>query len=140
MSSSFHFLHAYLDMDVFKSNLSHLITSIEPWGNFNVIWEILVTSVISLSISISIVKAICWSSLVISTSAAVVARLIALLPSFTESLKVFLFPLIPLCEEFFVPATTKGQLISKANSKLFIWTKEPMKIFLCFCPSSKKHL
>ena len=24
---------------------------------------------------------------------------------------------------------TKGQLISKANSKLFIWTKKPMKIF-----------
>ena len=47
-----------------------------------------------------------WSSLVISTSSAVVARLIALLLTFTESLKVFLFPLIPLCEEFFVPATT----------------------------------
>ena len=29
----------------------------------------------------------------------------------------------------------KGQLISKANSKLFIWTKKPMKIFLYFCPS-----
>ena len=29
----------------------------------------------------------------------------------------------------------KGQLISKANSKLFIWTKKPIKIFLYFCPS-----
>ena len=29
----------------------------------------------------------------------------------------------------------KGQLISKANSKLFIWTKKPTKIFLYFCPS-----
>ena len=30
---------------------------------------------------------------------------------------------------------TKGQLISKADSKLSIWTKKPTKIFLYFCPS-----
>ena len=29
----------------------------------------------------------------------------------------------------------KGQLISKANFKVFIWTKKPTKIFLYFCPS-----
>ena len=30
---------------------------------------------------------------------------------------------------------TKGQLISKANFKVFIWAKTPKKIFLYFCPS-----
>ena len=33
-----------------------------------------------------------------------------------------------------------GQLILKTNSKLFIWTKKPTKIFLYFCPSFKKPL
>ena len=32
----------------------------------------------------------------------------------------------------------KGQLISKANFEVFIWTKNWMKIFLYFCPSSLK--
>ena len=31
--------------------------------------------------------------------------------------------------------TLKGQLISKARFKVFIWTKNRMKIFLYFCPS-----
>ena len=34
-----------------------------------------------------------------------------------------------------VAGITKGQLISKANSKLFISTKKPTKILLYFCPS-----
>ena len=34
----------------------------------------------------------------------------------------------------------KGQLISKANYKVFIWTKKPTNIFLYFCPSFKKPL
>ena len=34
----------------------------------------------------------------------------------------------------------KGQLISKANFKVFIWTKKPTKTFLYFCPSFKKCL
>ena len=29
----------------------------------------------------------------------------------------------------------KGQLISKANFEVFIWTKKQTKIFLYFCPS-----
>ena len=37
-------------------------------------------------------------------------------------------------------AEAKGQLISKANFKLFIWTKKLTKIFLYFCPRSKKPL
>ena len=32
-------------------------------------------------------------------------------------------------------AFLKGQLISKANSKLFIWTEKTTKMFLYFCPS-----
>ena len=32
-------------------------------------------------------------------------------------------------------ARTKGQLISKANFEVFIWTKERTKIFLYFCPN-----
>ena len=36
--------------------------------------------------------------------------------------------------------TATGQYISKANSKLFIWTKKPTKIFLYFCPSFKISL
>ena len=32
----------------------------------------------------------------------------------------------------------KGQLISEANFKVFIWTKNRTKIFLYFCPSSLK--
>ena len=35
---------------------------------------------------------------------------------------------------------SKGQLISKANFKVFIWTKKPTKIFLYFCASFKKPL
>ena len=35
-------------------------------------------------------------------------------------------------------SVSKGQLISKANSKLFIWTKKTEKISLYFCPSLKK--
>ena len=34
--------------------------------------------------------------------------------------------------------TFKGQLILKAKYKVFIWTKNRMKIFLYFCPSSLK--
>ena len=34
----------------------------------------------------------------------------------------------------------KGQLISKANFRIFIWTKKPMMIFLYFCPSFKKPM
>ena len=36
--------------------------------------------------------------------------------------------------------SSKGQLISKANFKVFIWTVRPTKIFLYFCPSFKKPL
>ena len=32
----------------------------------------------------------------------------------------------------------KGQLISKADFTVFIWTKKPTKIFLFFCPSTLK--
>ena len=39
------------------------------------------------------------------------------------------------CEHKSVLTITKGQVISKANFKVFIWTKNPMKIFLYFCPS-----
>ena len=35
---------------------------------------------------------------------------------------------------------TKGQLISKANFNVFVWTKKSTKIFLYFCPSFKKPL
>ena len=34
----------------------------------------------------------------------------------------------------FLKNCTKGQLISKANFEVFIWTKKRMKIFLYFCP------
>ena len=34
----------------------------------------------------------------------------------------------------------KGHLISKAIFKIYIWTKKPTKIFLCFCPSFKNPL
>ena len=43
--------------------------------------------------------------------------------------------------DFFTPTPlrrqnfTKGQLISKANFEVFIWTKKRTKIFLYFCPS-----
>ena len=33
----------------------------------------------------------------------------------------------------------KGQLISKADMKVFIWTKKLTKIFLYFCPSLKNE-
>ena len=33
---------------------------------------------------------------------------------------------------FFFSQAAKGQLILKANSKLFIWTKKPTKLFLKF--------
>ena len=36
--------------------------------------------------------------------------------------------------------SSKGQLISKANFKVSIWNKRPMKIFLYFCASFKKPL
>ena len=36
--------------------------------------------------------------------------------------------------------TPKDQLISKANFKVFILTKQAKKIFLYFCPSLKKPL
>ena len=39
------------------------------------------------------------------------------------------------CTRYSFIVHTKVQLISKANSKLFIWTKKPTKIFLRFCPS-----
>ena len=45
------------------------------------------------------------------------------------------------CDEictFFLTLLLKGQLISKANSKLFTSTKKPTKIFLYFCPSLQK--
>ena len=32
----------------------------------------------------------------------------------------------------------KGQLISKANSKLFIWTKKPTKFFFCISELASK--
>ena len=35
---------------------------------------------------------------------------------------------------------TKGQVISKANFKVFIWTKKPMKLFLYFCLRLRKPL
>ena len=38
-------------------------------------------------------------------------------------------------DSFLYRTMTKGQTISKVSSKLFIWTKKPMKIFLYFCPS-----
>ena len=41
-------------------------------------------------------------------------------------------------DSFLYRTMTKGQTISKVSSKLFIWTKKPMKIFLYFCPSFKK--
>ena len=34
----------------------------------------------------------------------------------------------------------KNQLISKANFKVFIWTKKWTKIFLYFCPSLEKEV
>ena len=34
---------------------------------------------------------------------------------------------------------SKGQLISKADMKVFIWTKNSTKIFLYFCPSLKNE-
>ena len=34
----------------------------------------------------------------------------------------------------------KGQLISKENFKVFIWTKKPTKIFSYFCPNFIKPL
>ena len=37
-------------------------------------------------------------------------------------------------------AVTKGQIISKSNFKVFIWTKKWTKIFLYFCPSFRKSL
>ena len=39
------------------------------------------------------------------------------------------------CTRYSFIVHTKVQLISKANSKLFIWTKKPTKIFLYSCPS-----
>ena len=39
-----------------------------------------------------------------------------------------------------VPCTGKGQLISKANFEVFIWTKNWTKIFFYFCPSSLKWI
>ena len=34
-----------------------------------------------------------------------------------------------------LPTVAKGQLISKANSLVLIWTKNPTKLFFDFCPS-----
>ena len=38
-------------------------------------------------------------------------------------------------EEYKPTEEPKGQLISKANLKLFFWTKKRTKIFLYLCPS-----
>ena len=45
-----------------------------------------------------------------------------------------------ITEIFGIAGRHKGQLISKANFKVFIWTKKPTKINLYFCPSFKKPL